>query len=137
MIKGIAHIAFQVSNMDRAVTFYEDALGCTKKFVLYDDHGQPWIIYMQLAENQFIELFFAHRNIVINPDTTSYQHLCIEVTNIHALEKELAEKGIKIAKSVSIGLDHNYQCWIKDPDGNPIELMEYGTDSLQLKTNQK
>ncbi|MDD3107280.1 MAG: VOC family protein [Bacilli bacterium] len=136
MIKGIAHIAFQVSNMDKSVEFYEDALGCTKKFVLYDDHGQPWIIYMQIAENQFIELFFAHRNMVTNPDTTSYQHLCIEVTNIHEVVKALEDKGIKIAKSVVLGLDHNYQCWIKDPDGNPIELMEYGFDSLQLKTNQ-
>jgi len=132
MIKGIAHLAFQVSDMDKAVAFYEDALGCTKKFILYDDHGQPWIIYMQITENQFIELFFAHRNIVSKQDETSYQHLCIEVTNIHALVKELHDKGIKIEKQVTLGLDHNYQCWIKDPDGNPIELMEYGIDSLQL-----
>jgi hypothetical protein len=34
---------------------------------------------------------------------------------------------------VILGKDHNYQCWVKDPDGNPIELMEYGKNAMQLQ----
>jgi hypothetical protein len=30
------------------------------------------------------------------------------------------------------GLDFSVQAWIKDPDGNEIELMEYTGRSLQL-----
>jgi len=29
-------------------------------------------------------------------------------------------------------MDGSLQAWIKDPDGNDIELMEYTRDSLQL-----
>ena len=31
-----------------------------------------------------------------------------------------------------LGMDHSCQAWIADPDGNAIELMEYGYSSLQL-----
>jgi hypothetical protein len=29
-------------------------------------------------------------------------------------------------------MDNSHQAWIADPDGNAIELMEYGFSSLQL-----
>jgi hypothetical protein len=29
-------------------------------------------------------------------------------------------------------MDNSRQAWIDDPDGNAIELMEYGPSSLQL-----
>jgi hypothetical protein len=30
-------------------------------------------------------------------------------------------------------MDGSRQCWIKDPDGNSIELMEYTSNSLQTQ----
>jgi hypothetical protein len=30
-----------------------------------------------------------------------------------------------------VGLDHNWQAWIRDPDGNTIELMELVQESPQ------
>ena len=30
------------------------------------------------------------------------------------------------------GMDHSQQAWVKDPDGNDIELMEYTRESKQL-----
>jgi len=33
---------------------------------------------------------------------------------------------------ISMGMDNARQAWIADPDGNAIELMEYGHSSLQL-----
>ncbi|MFH0993738.1 MAG: VOC family protein, partial [bacterium] len=121
MIKGIAHLAFQVADMDLAVRFYEK-LGFKKKFVLRDDTGKPWIVYLQIGANQFIELFYAHEPLVLRPEITGYQHLCIEVTDIHGVAADLTRKGIAIDHPVTLGLDHNFQCWIRDPDGNRIEL---------------
>ncbi len=133
MIKGIAHLAFQVSNMEKSIAFYEKAFGFKKKFVLDDPKGNPWIVYLQVSETQFIELFYAHEKLEHHPHQTSYQHLCLEVTNIEKLANSLVEKGIPLLHQVILGLDNNYQCWITDPDGNTIELMEYGIDALQLK----
>ena len=132
MIKGIAHVAYQVTNMERSVLFYEKAFGFKKKFELFDDQNRPWIVYLQVNESQFIELFYANDSIYVAPHQ-SYQHLCIEVTDINHEAMRLTDLGFKLKHPVILGKDHNYQCWIDDPDGNPIELMEYGIDALQLK----
>ncbi|MDP3130067.1 MAG: VOC family protein [Bacillota bacterium] len=132
MIKGIAHLAFQVADMDRAVRFYETALGFHRKFTLEDDRKNPWIVYLQINDRQFIELFYANRPLLRSAETVSYQHLCIEVEDIHSVARSLENSGIHLVHPVIRGLDHNWQCWIADPDGNPIELMEYGEGALQL-----
>lgn len=132
MIKGIAHLAFQVTDMERAVRFYETALGFRRKFTLEDDRKNPWIVYLQVNERQFIELFYAKKPLSQTAETVSYQHLCIEVEDIQAVAKALEKSGVRLVHPVIKGLDHNWQCWIADPDGNPIELMEYGVGALQL-----
>ena len=33
---------------------------------------------------------------------------------------------------IKLGMDKSRQAWIADPDGNQIELMEYGPASMQL-----
>jgi lactoylglutathione lyase len=32
-----------------------------------------------------------------------------------------------------MGLDHNRQCWIDDPDGNRIEFMQMSASSMQAE----
>ncbi len=131
MIKGLAHLAFHVSDLEKSISFYEDILGFKKKFTLDNEDGTPWLVYLQVNENQFIELFPAEHKIQTQ-EGTSYMHLCLEVDNIHDLVKNISKKGVKIDNPVIMGLDNNYQAWIHDPDGNPIELMQYGKDALQL-----
>ena len=41
-------------------------------------------------------------------------------------------KAIPVTE-IAVGIDGSKECWIKDPDGNDIELMEYTRDSMQLK----
>ena len=133
MIKGIAHVAYQVSDMKKALKFYDIAFGFKKKFELYDDEDKPWIVYLEVSNNQFIELFYARQEVEVN-QKSSYQHLCLEVNDIYAIAKHFESKGIDLLHPIILGKDNNYQCWVKDPDGNPIELMAYGQDSLQLKS---
>ncbi len=133
MIKGLAHLALVVTDIDKSLDFYVNKLGFKKKFTLGDNPDKPWIYYIQINENQFIELFPAYKDIKWNHDAAPYRHLCLEVDDIHSLVSDLQAKGLVIDQPITMGLDNNYQSWIHDPDGNPIELMEYGKDSLQLK----
>jgi hypothetical protein len=50
---------------------------------------------------------------------------------------ELAARGSEIAKAPTVGLDHNLQYWIDDPDGNPIELMQIMPDSPQAAADTR
>lgn len=134
MIKGIAHVAYQVSDMPRALSFYDRAFGFKPLFELHDAQDQPWIVYLKVNETQFIELFYAHQPLEQRPERTSFQHLCLEVVAIADEAQRLQSLGIPLLHPLQRGLDHNDQCWVSDPDGNPIELMEYGPRSLQLNT---
>ena len=51
--------------------------------------------------------------------------------------RELAAQSLEIAKAPIVGLDHNLQNWIDDPDGNPIELMQIMPDSPQAAADAK
>jgi hypothetical protein len=44
----------------------------------------------------------------------------------------LVRRGVAISQ-ITIGMDNSKQAWIKDPDGNDIELMEYTPASFQLR----
>jgi lactoylglutathione lyase len=62
---------------------------------------------------------------------TRYRHFCLEVTGLDEFCKALKDKGMEVSE-ITLGLDNSRQAWIADPDGNDIELMEYGSSSLQL-----
>ena len=128
MIKGIAHTAFDVYDMEKALDFYCNVLGLQKVFEIRDDDNNPWIEYIKVADGQFIELFYNRQN---EGNKGSYSHLCLEVEDINETAERLREKGIVIDHGPSMGKDGNYQCWAKDPDGNRIEFMQIMPDSLQ------
>jgi catechol 2,3-dioxygenase-like lactoylglutathione lyase family enzyme len=50
--------------------------------------------------------------------------LCLLVDDLAATLKDLKARGLPIVGEPAQGLDRNWQYWLKDPDGNPIELMQ-------------
>lgn len=128
MIKGIAHTAYDVADMEKSMEFYCGILGLKKAFEIHDDDGKPWIEYIKVCDGQFIELFY-NRDGMENGG--SYSHLCLEVEDINEIVKHLKDNGVTIDSGPSRGKDGNYQCWAKDPDGNRIEFMQMMPDSLQ------
>ncbi len=134
MIKGIAHLAFTVTDMDKALEFYIGGLGFPKAFELADDNGKPWIVYLKVAPGQFIELFYdGVKGAAPIPKQAGYAHLCLEVDDIHAIAQQMADAGIPLDIPVQQGKDLNRQCWVKDPDGNRIDFMEMHPESPQNK----
>ncbi len=131
MITGLGHVAFRVTDLDRALDFYVRILGLREAFRL-DMAGQPspWIVYLQVAPGDFVELFPGAVNIAPQPGADAgYNHFCLLVDDIHATVKELGERGLPIIGAPTMGVDNNYQFWVTDPDGNRIELMEIKPES--------
>ncbi|MCK7487498.1 MAG: VOC family protein [Bacillus subtilis] len=131
MIKGIAHLAFQASTRHASIRFYQNAFGFQPKFTLEDDQNKPWIVYLEVGNDQFIELFYAHQPLIRQPNASSYQHLCLEVSDIQAVAARLLEKGFPLDHPVGKRQQLSMLDAVHDPDGNPIELMNTVPDHYE------
>ena len=138
-ITELGHLALTCRDLDASLSFYRDILGLKEKFCLYyDDIGQTvsgdrrWIVYMQVDDRTFIELFNGDYNAPpLCGQPLGFQHLALIVEDIMALRDELAAKGAPIDAEPSLGCDQTWQMWSHDPDGNKIEFMQYTDRSFQ------
>lgn len=134
MFKGIAHMAFVVSDMEKSLKFYRDILGFAQIYALDDDAGKPWLIYLRVCNGTYIELFYGgKRTFQPTHETAGFMHICLECDDIYQTVRDLESQGVKIDVQPNQGKDFNYQAWISDPDGNKIELMTIDKNSPQAK----
>lgn len=125
--------------------FYRDTLGATVRFRYRNKAGATVGCYIALGANTFIEIFDhadAHRrsNSPLplepleeprDPWLARYNHLCLQVEGLDAFVALLESRGANITGRKT-GNDRSRQAWVKDPDGNLIELQEYTAESRQL-----
>ena len=133
IFKHLGHIAVRVKDLPASIAFYEK-LGFREMTRLLDDKGAPWIVYLRINDDQYLELY---------PDGTgTWQptgknigifHICLTVDDLDKAEADLAKNGVKLSKprKPGKGIDHNRGMWIEDLDGNQIEIMEMAPDSIQ------
>jgi beta-glucosidase len=132
-ITGLGHVAFRIADLGRSLDFYCGALGFEDAFRL-EREGQPspWIVYLRLPDDRFLELFPGGEGEGgARGRATGYNHLCLAVEDMPAALGELAAWGVTGSGEPKRGQDGNWQAWIADPDGNPIELMQVEPDSPQ------
>lgn len=139
MITAIGHVAFRVTDLDRALGFYCGKLGFHEAFRL-DREGQPspWIVYLQLAEGQFLELFpGGEGDVAPRGRRAGYNHFCLLVDDLDATLESLRGAGVTVDGEPKVGMDGNRQYWIADPDGNEIELMQIMPGSRQAAAGRR
>lgn len=142
MIRQLAHLNFVTNDLSKIIDFYVDKLGLKVKFTLDNAQGQPFGYYFECGNSTFIEFFDQKmasevwggkvEELTIG---TRYKHFCLEVTGLDEFCKALKSRGVEVT-DITMGMDNSRQAWISDPDGNQIELMEYGGSSLQLTGSQ-
>jgi catechol 2,3-dioxygenase-like lactoylglutathione lyase family enzyme len=136
--------------MKRSTAFYSGVLGFEKAFEIPDDKGDPWICYFRIERGgssgagaqsagyvgaQFIELFHPQKEAA--PDAIArigFSHMCFLVDDMKRTEAEILKRGGTLDRPIKLGKDGNYQCWLKDPDGNRIELMQIMPDSPHARS---
>ena len=138
MIRKLAHINFVTNDLEKIIDFYVNKLGMKVKFTLDNKEGQPFGYYFSCGDTTFLEFFDQRMAAEVWGGKveelnigTRYRHFCLEVTGLDEFCETLKSKGVEVS-DVKLGIDNSRQAWITDPDGNSIELMEYGYSSLQL-----
>jgi lactoylglutathione lyase len=131
MLTGITHLALTVKDMDKAVDFYCRVLGLKQVFEIKEPGtGAPWIVYLHLDKKQFVELFYnGAKDNPWDPSLRGFNHICFDVDDIHQTAEMIKKAGYKLDKEPKLGADNNWQCWVTDPDGVRIELMQINDDS--------
>ena len=138
MIRQLAHLNFVTDDLSKIINFYVNKLGMKVRFTLNNKQGRPFGYYFECGNTTFLEFFDQAMaaevwGAKVEEFTagTRYKHFCLEVTGLDEFCKELKNKDVEVSE-ISMGMDNSRQAWIADPDGNQIELMEYGHSSLQL-----
>jgi lactoylglutathione lyase len=130
MITDLGHTALRVHDLERSLEFYAE-LGIHESFRLHHPDGSLMLVYLHLGGDRFLELFPGGPEQPVTGG--SFMHLCLVSDDLQADVASLEAKGISIDRGPSVGLDHNLQAWLSDPDGNPIELMQLDEGSPQRR----
>jgi lactoylglutathione lyase len=129
LITGVAHVAFQVSDLTKARAFYGGLLGYDEAFQDFKTDGSLAMTCFKVNERQYIEII---------PDLPSdkddrLSHIAFETTDLEALRIYLLSKGVKAPEKISEGRDGNLNFTVTDPDGHRVEFVEYRDGSLTRK----
>ena len=138
MIRKLAHLNFVTNDLETIIDFYVNKLGMKVKFTLDNKEGKPFGYYFSCGDTTFLEFFDQRMAAQVWGGKveelnigTRYRHFCLEVTGLDEFCETLKSRGVGVTE-IQLGMDNSRQAWIADPDGNAIELMEYGYSSLQL-----
>jgi catechol 2,3-dioxygenase-like lactoylglutathione lyase family enzyme len=138
MIRQLAHLNFVTNDLSKIIDFYVNKLGMDVKFTLDNQEGKPFGYYFGCGNTTFLEFFDQAMSVEVwggkveeLASGTRYRHFCLEVVGLDDYCQSLKSKGVDVTE-IKMGMDNSRQAWITDPDGNSIELMEYGYSSMQL-----
>jgi lactoylglutathione lyase len=129
LILGVAHIAFQVSDLAKAREFYGQTLGYEEPFQIRNQDGSLALTYFKVNERQYIEIFPG-----LPPEKDDrLMHIAFETNDLEGLRVYLLSKGVKAPEKVNQGRDGNLNFTVSDPDNHRVEFVQYRDGSLHRK----
>ncbi|MGI6622441.1 MAG: VOC family protein [Acetivibrionales bacterium] len=121
----IAHVALIVHNYSQVKAFYVDKLGFSIIRENYREQTNDWKLDLRCG-NCELEIF-GKPDAPKRPsgaELCGYRHLAFRVADVNKAIEELAKKGI-VCDPVRIdAYTHNGFTFLRDPEGNVIELHE-------------
>lgn len=127
-IKHLDHVVVRVSDLDRAVRFYSEVLGCTE-----ERRSEASGLVQLRAGRSLIDLMRADRDLengvasagnMANMANMDHFAIRIEPFDEPSLRSHLESHGVKVGPVVSrYGADgRGPSVYIQDPEGNTVEL---------------
>jgi lactoylglutathione lyase len=128
-ILGIAHVAFQVSNLEQSRAYYTAFYGFEFAFAAYEKQ-EAW--YLKINDDQFLKL-------VSKPEGTDDNRLvevAFQVSDIETTVAMLQERGLN-PTPVEKKPDGTLASVLVDPNGHNLVFVEYTSGSKQTLTRGK
>lgn len=132
-ILGISHAAFYVTDMAKARAFYEGFLGYASPFSIPRKNGGE-LVWIKINDHQTIELF---PGAEVSPKADRLYHVALEVDDAEAMRLYLKSKDIAVPDRTPVGKIGNKNFFIKDPNGNTVEIVEYPPDGWTMRGKGK
>lgn len=133
---SLGHVAFRVNDLQTSLDFYAK-LGFPEFLRLTQEDGRPWIAYLRVTDELYLELFpGGNGGKAVGPEHTGVHHLCLTTEDIEATARHLDSVGIPASSPLiptKRGVDGNRGMWVTDPDGNRIEIMEMAANCVQYE----
>ena len=130
-ILGISHAGYFVSDLPKALDFWQGLLGYAEPYDLKNPNGTVSIAFIKINDHQHIELF--------NQQSTNghLSHIAFIVSNAEQMRAYLASRGIAVGPKVGKGRTGDLNFEIKDPDGNLVEFVEPQSDGWEARNAGK
>jgi len=123
---SLIHTCYRILDIDRSVAFYE-ALGFQEmsRFPIGDEAINVYMGQPGDGEEPRLELTYNIGRDEAYEIGTGYGHIAVSVTDLDAVLSSLAEHGIQPERPpYSVGEDSSRLCFVRDPDGYRVELIE-------------
>jgi len=122
----LIHTCYRITDPDRSVAFYE-ALGFEKRREL-PIRDEAINIFLGIPGQELPELELTYNFGVDSYELgTAYGHIAVTVDDMVATLAQLEEKGIEPEKPpYSVREGGSLLCFVRDPDGYRVELIERG-----------
>lgn len=127
MFKRIDHIELVTADEDRAVRFYTEVLGFGVRSRLSVPGGLK-IVYLDLGGTTLELMTWTESNPAprAEGEHLGYRMMALEVDDMQAALEQLKTKGVECSWGPLVRPTYA-RAEIRDPDGNSIELRQWGT----------
>lgn len=129
-VKGIAHIALRVSDLDRERAFFH-ALGFEEAFALTSG-AKAREVFVKVNDHQFIELYPR----TDGQDALGWMHVCYESDALQQLYALYSARGLPLSPVVKAGAG-NLISSFHDQDGRVVEFTQYLPGSRHFEDRGK
>ncbi|WP_455285767.1 VOC family protein [[Eubacterium] cellulosolvens] len=120
----ILHTCLNVMDLEKSIVFYRDRLGLklTRRFEVKENNAE--VAFVEDENGNAIELTrWRDKKQLVEGD--SFDHIALGVKGLKATIDRLRRQGITIAmEPFTLKVGTHQIAFIKDPDGNWLELIE-------------
>jgi catechol 2,3-dioxygenase-like lactoylglutathione lyase family enzyme len=131
-ITGVAGIAYDVTDLNKARAYYEGFLGFEEAGAIKNPDGTDHAAFVKINDHQYIEL------IQEQPTNHGYLHgAMFQTNNAEGMRELLKSKGIPVPDKLTKDAAGNLGFDVTDPSGFDLEVVQYLPNSLTGKSHGK